>query len=119
MAVTDRNGRIVWTNPAFARLVAELETDLSGKSVLDCLREKSRGFAELQVLIKAYDQHSIEQYRVGLRTTTDWASWYQVSIAPSHSEDVLSTRFCISLSDITETVRLGQIGCPCQCSLDD
>jgi signal transduction histidine kinase/CheY-like chemotaxis protein len=108
VAVTDRNGKVVWTNPAFTNLVAEPETDLSGKSILDCLRDKGHGFAELQALIKAYDQNSSEQYRVCLRPTPETLSWYQVSISPTHPDKSLSNSFCVALNDITETVRLSQ-----------
>lgn len=88
--------------------MAEPETNLTGKSILDCLRENGHGFAELQALIKAYDQHSTEQYRVSLRATGGTLSWYEVSISPSHTDTALSNSFCVTLSNIIETVWLGQ-----------
>jgi signal transduction histidine kinase/ActR/RegA family two-component response regulator/HPt (histidine-containing phosphotransfer) domain-containing protein len=108
VAITDRNGKIVWANGAFEQLIQVPSGEACGASLMDRLRQQGHGFTELQSLIKAYDEALSTTYLAKLRGANDSHQWFRISIAPDQEQAGQDQCYYVSLLDVTEIEQLKQ-----------
>lgn len=105
--ITDRGGKIVWANPAFAELTGYEEADLAGRNVR--LLKSGRHPAEFYAAMwKTLLGGEVWQEEIINRKKDGALSTYEQTATPVRNREGTITHFIAILRDITERKRMEQ-----------
>lgn len=101
VAIAGTDGRVAWSNPAFARLVDRSAGDLQGQML--CLLLGEQGGVEDACAAVRRAVQGLTSFRgeVPMRNRQGEPLWVELEVQPMHARDGRLTGFIVILADIT------------------